>query len=343
MLFVTLRDLQHRAVRVGVVTGLVALVLTLLFLMTGLVHQLTTESTRAVAVVGAQHWVVAEDVSGPFTSVSVLPAPLVDELGGAGAVVSRGTVVLGEGDTEVVLLGIDRAHPLGTPALVAGAAPTTDEEVVVDESLGVPVGDAVAIGGVTYRVTGLTQDATVLAGLPFVFLDLGRAQDLSFRTRDVVSTVLLADDPGAVAGAEVRSADDVAQDALGPLESAVSSIDLIRGLLWTVAAIVVGAVVYLNALERQRDFAVLRAVGAPARALGLGLAVQALVVAVLGAAVAAVLATVVEPVFPLRVRVPGSAYWQVPLVAAVVGVAAASFGARHAARVEPAAAFGGAA
>ena len=35
MLLVTLRDLQHRATRIGIVTLLVALVLTLLFLMTG--------------------------------------------------------------------------------------------------------------------------------------------------------------------------------------------------------------------------------------------------------------------------------------------------------------------
>lgn len=343
MLFITLRDLQHRRLRVAVVTALVALVLTLLFLMTGLVNQLQTESARAVDVVGAPHWVVAEGVSGPFTSVSVLPAGLAAELGGTAAVVSRGTLVTTDGaDTEIVIFGRDRAaaDPL---TLIAGAAADGPDEVVVDESLGVATGDTVTVGQTDYTVTGLVRDATVLAGLPFVFLDLGAAQDLSFRTRDVVSTVLLDEDPGGIDGAVVRTADAVAQDALGPLESAISSIDLIRALLWTVAAIVVGAVVYLNALERQRDFAVMRAVGASGRSLAIGLAVQAVVVALLGAIVAAGLATVAEPVFPLRVLVPDSAYVSIPLAAVVVGVLAAGFGARRATRVDPAAAFGGAA
>ena len=343
MLFITLRDLQHRRTRVAVVTALVALVLTLLFLMTGLVNQLQTESARAVDVVGAEHWVVAEGVSGPFTSVSVLPVELAAELGGTAAVVSRGTLALSDGaDTEIVVFGRDRAAG-HAPTLLEGEPASAPDEVVVDESLGVATGATVTIGQTDYTVTGLTQDATVLAGLPFVFMDLGEAQELSFRTRDVVSTVLVDEDPGQLEGAVVRTGDDVAQDALGPLESAVSSIDLIRGLLWMVAAIVVGAVVYLNALERQRDFAVMRAVGASGRSLAVGLAVQAVVVALLGAIVAAVLATVVEPVFPLKVRVPDSAYLSIPVAAIVVGVLAASFGARRANRVDPAAAFGGAA
>jgi len=342
VLLVTLRDLQHRATRVAIVTGLVTLVLTLLFLMTGLVNQLNTEPHRAVDVVGSSHWVVADGVSGPFTSVSVLPATLADEVPGATPVViSRGTLVPADGaDTEIIVFGVDQTGG-PAPALVDGTAPGGPDEVVVDESAGVAVGDVVTVGTSDYTVAGLTRDATVLAGLPFVFLDLEAAQELSFSTTDVVSALLVDGDPGAVEGATVRTAEQVAEDALGPLESAVSSIDLIRGLLWVVAAIVVGAVVYLSALERQRDFAVMKAVGASGRSLAAGMALQAVVVALLSALLAGALATVVEPVFPLRVVVPDGAYVQVPLVAVVIGLVAASFGARRANRTDPAAAFGG--
>ena len=50
MLLVTLRDLQHRATCVVIVSGLVTLVLTLLFLMTGLVNQLNTSPDRKSVV-----------------------------------------------------------------------------------------------------------------------------------------------------------------------------------------------------------------------------------------------------------------------------------------------------
>lgn len=343
MLLVTLRDLQHRATRVGVVTVLVALVLTLLFLMTGLVNQLNTEPFRAVAALDRSHWVVADGVSGPFTSVSTLPVSLAASIqDGDPLVVSRGTLFRAGGtDTEIIVLGVDRrAGPL--PPLVSGRPPAAADEIVVDESAGVGVGDTVTIGGVEYAVSGLSEDATVLAGLPFAFLDLAAAQRLSFDTTDVISAVVVDGDPGDVDGATVRTAGEVAADALGPLESAVSSIDLIRGLLWTVAAIVVGAVVYLSALERQRDFAVMKAVGASGRSLAAGMALQAVLVALLSALVAGGLARLVEPVFPLRVVVPTEAYWQVPVLAVVIGLVAATFGARKADRTDPAAAFGGA-
>ena len=71
----------------------------------------------------------------------------------------------------------------------------------------------------------------------------------------------------------MRSADDVAEDALGPLEDAIASVDLVRALLWLVTAVIIGAVVFLSALERQRDFAILRAMGTPRRALLLAVAV----------------------------------------------------------------------
>ena len=344
VLMVTFRDLQHRARRVVVVTVLVGLVLTLLFLMTGLVNQLNSEPHLAVDGIGADHWVVAEGVSGPFTSVSVLPIELREDVGeDAGAlVVSRGTAFLDDGsDSEIIVFGHEPDAP-GAPDVVAGAAASRPDEVVVDESLGVAVGEHIEVGRQDYQVVGLVRDATVLAGLPFVFLDLEAAQQLSFDTDQVVSAFLVDQDPGEVAGATVLAAAEVGDDALGPLESAVASIDLIRALLWTVAAIVVGAVVYLSALERERDFAIMKAVGATSRSLAGGLVLQSVLVAVVAAALAAVVATLAEPVFPLKVRVPDYAYVQVPLVAAVVGLVAALVGIRRVARIEPAAAFGGA-
>ena len=121
----------------------------------------------------------------------------------------------------------------------------------------------------------------------------------------------------------------------------MSSIDLIRILLWVVAAIIIGAVVYLSALERQRDFAVLLAVGGRSRQLATSLAIQAVFVALLAVATAAALQAVVAPVFPLKVRVPPASLWQLPTVAVVVALLAASAAMRRVRKTDPAAAFGG--
>ncbi len=344
MFLMTLRDLQYRAKRVGLVTVLVALVLTLLFLMTGLVNQLQNEPGRTVAGIGADSWIVAEGVSGPFTSVSVLPLTMQDSLGdveSSPVVVSRGSLSIEDGESvEIVVIG-HVPGALGQPALSVGEAIAGPGEAVVDESLERSVGESVRVGPDEFTVVGITSDATVLAGQALVFIDLEAAQLLTFQSTDVTSGFVVngpldTEVPGAV----VLSAEQVADDVLGPIESAVASIDLIRVLLWFVAAIVMGAVIYLTALERERDFAVLKAVGASGRSLGMGLALQAVVVALVASAVAALVAKLIEPVFPLPVSIPGSALITVPIVAVLVGLASAMVGVRKVNRTDPAEAFG---
>lgn len=342
MLLLTLRDLQYRKARFVLVSTLAGVVLTLVFLMTGLVEQFNLEPFDAVEAIGADSWLVADGVSGPFTAVSAMPASAAADVGGSAVVVSRGSLFPAEGESqEIVIIGHELGG-LGSPPLVDGRAASASAEVVLDESAGVGVGESVQIGASSFDVVGLTEHATVLAGLPFAFVDLGAAQDLSYGDRDTITGVLLTG-TAAVDSYTQRSADEVAADALGPLESAIGSLDLIRALLWVVATIIIGAVVYLSALERTRDFAVLKAVGASNRELSLGLILQAILVALAAALIAMVLQRLITPVFPLPARVPMRAFWQVPLLAACVSVIGAIAGMRRVGAADPAQAFAGAA
>ena len=272
MWLLTLRDLQYRRVRLIVVVLLASVVMALLFVMTGLVNQFNLEPYDATESIGAEHWVLADGVSGPFTSAGTLPLAVGATLDDAApVVVARGTMS-GDGSddtTEVVVVGGEQAQlstTMSAGSIVEGRAVAGPSEVVLDRTAGFDVGDGVQLGPLDVEVVGLTSDTTVLAGLPLVFVELGTAQDLSFQSRDVVSGFLLDAAPStAPDGTVVRSADDVAADALGPLEDAISSVDLVRALLWLVTAVIIGAVVFLSALERQRDFAILRAMGTPRR------------------------------------------------------------------------------
>ena len=117
---------------------------------------------------------------------------------------------------------------------------------------------------------------------------------------------------------------------------------LINGLLWIVAAGIIGSIIYLSALERLRDFAVLKATGASNRALLGGLALQAVVLAAASAVLATVIAQLLGPIFPFTVAIPASAFLMLGVVALVVGLVASLAGLRRAVHVDPALAFGGA-
>jgi putative ABC transport system permease protein len=116
---------------------------------------------------------------------------------------------------------------------------------------------------------------------------------------------------------------------------------LMAGLLWMVAALIVGSMIYMSALERTRDFAVFKAVGVPTRSILAGLAMQAIIVAVLAALLGGVLSVLLGPLFPMRVDIPRIAFLLLPVVAISIGVLASIAGLRRAVTVDPALAFGG--
>ena len=342
MILLTVRDLTHRFARFVVVVVLCAVVFALLFVMTGLVEQFNREPFDTTEAIGASGWVLAEGVSGPFTASSSLAAASIDALDAdvaAPVVAARSSLVESDRSEEIVLIGYVPGG-LGQPPITEGRAAESAGEAVVDSSLGIEVGDQVTVAGRPFDVVGLSSDTTILAGIPLVFTVLGDAQDLVFRSSDVVSGFLVDGEVRSLPPASVViSSDAVADDTLQPLDGAIASVDLVRALLWVVAAIIVGSVVYLSALERQRDFAVLKAVGASTRTLLGSLALQAVLIALVSVAAAVLLQLVIAPAFPLRVRVPARAFWQLPLLALVISLIAGVVGMRRVARSDPALAF----
>lgn len=345
MLLLTLRDLQYRAVRFATVVIGTAVVFTLLFLMTGLAEQFHREPQATVDRLGADTWVVREGATGVFTSAATLDPATLDGVVADGRVdpivAARHSLDVDGEVLDIVVVGTIPGG-VGTPELTAGRLPSASGEIVVDASSGLDLGDAAPIGPRTFEVVGTTEDATLFAGMPLVYVSLGDAQDLVYRGQDLVTAFAAAGTVAAVPeGLATLSAEAVADDALRPLEHAIASVNLIRALLWVVAAMVVGAVIYLSALERRRDFAVLKATGSSNQGLMLSLGLQSAAVALVAAVAAVVLQGLIAPAFPLKVDVTGATMVQVPLLAMVVALVAAVGGMRKVVQTDPAAAFAG--
>ncbi|HEU5084052.1 MAG TPA: cyclic nucleotide-binding domain-containing protein [Acidimicrobiales bacterium] len=342
VLLLTLRDLQHRAVRFAAVIAGTAVVLALLFLMTGLIEQFHREPKDTVAALGAESWLLREGVSGAFTAAATMPAEsaqLVD-VDAAPVVVARHALG-GEEPTDVVILGYAPGG-LGEPELREGSLPSGAGEVVLDDSADVAIGEQITLGDATFTVTGTTDRTTMFAGMPLVFMDIAEAQQLVYRGQPLATAVLLGETPAEVPdGFAVRTPDEIATDGLRPLDGAISSINIIRVLLWFVAAMIIGTMVYLSALERRRDVAVLKAVGSSTSQMGGSIALQGALTALAAALIAAVLQVALVPVFPLEVTVPGRAFYQIPVIAVLVSLLAGAVGLRKAVSTDPALAFAG--
>ena len=347
MLLVTLRDLQWRARRF-LIAGLgAATVFALTLVMAGLVASFEDEPVRVLDAIGADAWVMPNGVQGVFTTISVLPESTVAAVSKEPGVEQAWPVVVlhhtvgGEATKDVTVVGYADGG-LGTPRLTSGRLPRSPLELVADSTLHKGVGQRVPLAGKDFLIVGLTSRMSMNAGQPILFTRLHDAQRTFVNGAPVVSAVLTRGVPQRVPdGLQSRDRATTRADMLRPIEGALRSVRLTLSLLWVVAALVVGSVVYLSALERARDFAVYKATGWSNRDLAGGLALQAVLLST-GAAVLGVLAAqLLLPAFPLEFGVPPTARLLLPVVGAAVGLLASAAGLRRAVGVQPALAFGG--
>jgi putative ABC transport system permease protein len=173
-------------------------------------------------------------------------------------------------------------------------------------------------------------------------LTVAGAQQLLYSGQPLISSIGLR---GTLArapdGYRVVDRTGAVDDLVRPLKGARTSIFLMAWLLWVVAALIVGSMIYVSALERIRDFAVFKAVGVSTRSILAGLALQAIVVALLAALLGSVVSVLLGPLFPMRVDIPTGAFVLLPVIAVVIGLLASFAGLRRAVTVDPALAFGG--
>jgi putative ABC transport system permease protein len=208
--------------------------------------------------------------------------------------------------------------------------------------MGRVVGQDLEISSRSMHIVGIVDDSTVLAGQANVFLTVPGAQQLLFSGQPLISSMgiqgTLARAPD---GYRVVDRAGANEDLVRPLTGAREAMTLMAGLLWVVAALIVGSMIYVSALERIRDFAVFKAVGVATRSILAGLVMQAVVVAVLAALLGGVLSVLLGPLFPMRVDIPTAAFVLLPVIAVVIGVVGSVAGLRRAVMVAPALAFGG--
>jgi putative ABC transport system permease protein len=342
---VSLRDLQWRRRRFGIALAACALVFALTLLMSGLAASWGNQVRRTVRAIGADAWVIPEKVAGPFTSGATFGESAVDDVAKspgvrqAGPLLVARAVVLGSPVTDINLIGF-RPGGIGAPPLADGRPVRAAGEVVVDRSLGMEVGERLTLRDNVLRVVGRTDGLTFFAGDPTVWMHVGDAQRIAFDGLPLLTAVVTRGVPGEVPiGFSTRTDAQVQDDLTRPLDRAVGTTVFISVLLWLVAAGIIGAVIYLSAMERTREFAVLKATGASNGHLLVGLSLQTGALAAGAAAVACVLAALIAPTFPLQVEIPGLAYLMLPVVAVGAGLVASLAALRRAVRIDPALAF----
>jgi len=348
MWLVGVRDLQFRRRRFLIAVLATSVVFAMTLIMAGMSHGLDVEIDNIVASFKADAWVVDQGASGPFTATKFVQDDDVEAVRNAAGVRDAAAMITARatiGTTSVKDVNLIGFEPggVGAPQITEGRAARGSGEIVVDSKIDADVGDTVVISGRREKVVGNTTDLRYNFGVHTVFMPLEDAQALSFAGQPLSSGVVTRGVPRErLPGLRVLTNEQVAADLERPTQSGKQSIDFIQILLWVVAAGIIALIVYLTALERVRDFAVLKATGTSNGTLFGALAFQAVVLSVASAVVAIAIAYALSPFFPFRIAIPGTAFLILAAVAIVVGMVSSLAGLRRAIGVDPALAFGGA-
>lgn len=343
---ITLRNMQFRWRQLLIAIVGAALVFGMALLVTGLKEAFKTEGDRELDSIGGDAWVLPAGAARPFTGYTPMQAADADRIRAVPGVGSADPLMVisqniqkGSDTKPFVAIG-HRIGGLGEPPPEKGRRARVPGEVVADRSLGFDVGETFKLSGRRFTAVGLVSNKTFAGGTPLVYVPIEDVQDL-LKTPTFKAVVITGKPRGLPHEYKVMSRGQVRDDLLRPLKSAESAINNTRVLLWLVAAVIVGAVMYMSALERVRDFAVLKAVGATTRTLVVSLAVEAVLACLIAAGLAVGIAQLLLPIFPLPITYTLGAYAALPVIAVVVGVLASLAGVRRAVRTDPALAFAG--
>ncbi|MFI9117411.1 ABC transporter permease [Streptomyces venezuelae] len=358
-MFVAWRDLRFAKGRFALMGTVIVLITLLVGLLSGLTAGLARENVSAITGLPADRLAFAAPPSGQsvsFTNSTVTEdqwrrwsqRPGVASAAPLGIRTLNGAA--GDRTAAVSAFGTEPESGLAPVAPAVGKAVLSESAA---EELGVAPGDAVRLGPLELTVAAVAGDASY-SHTPVVWTSLDDWQRLghSGTTAPEQATVIaLRGGEGtdwaagdAAVGTEARTVDD-ALTAIGSYQAENGSLQLMRGFLFAISALVIGAFFTVWTIQRSGDVAVLKALGASTPYLlkdALGQAVLMLTAGtLLGTALAVGIGALVSggnvpfALEPLTVLGPAA-------VIVVLGVLGAALSIRRITAVDPLTALGSA-
>ena len=373
------RDVRHNLFRFVLTSLGLSLLMAVVLAMIGIYNGLVADALNIVKAPKADLWVVEAGTQGPFAEASSIPSKTRDAIARLHGVAAAGSLTYQtveapfRGDTlRLYVIGYEPGYP-GGPAIISEGRSIEKShfEIVADDKSGLKVGDVIRLGRNPFTVVGLVKDTMNSGGDPAVFITLRDAQVLqtqlapaaqrvqvardqgAFNTQDNVAAVIAKlepfADPQAVAQtvrqwkhlSALTQGDQESILLLSVVDRAKRQIGLFLGILLTVSAVVIALIIYTMTMEKLKQIATLKLIGAPDRTI-VGLIVQqSVALGAVGWSFGLVLILLVKDYFPRRVVLEPINAVALAGIILVVCIAASGLGVRAALKVDPATAIGG--
>jgi putative ABC transport system permease protein len=371
------RDIRHHRGRFLLTCLGLALLLGVVLSMVGIFRGLVHDALVLARAAGTDLWVVEQGRRGPFAESSRIPRDARDTVARLEGIAEAGVVTyqiveapFGTGKVRLFVIGHEPGRPGGPREIVAGRGIARSHfELVADRRAGIPLGARIELGNETFTVVGHTSGQVDSGGNSVAYMTLKDAQKLQFtlegaaarnqavrgeaananQVNAVVAKVRPGVDPGQVAGQVIRwkhltALTQAEQEDLllsSVVDKARKQIGLFTVILLVVSAVVIALIVYTMTMDKAREIATLKLIGAPDRSIVALIMQQAIAMGLIGLSIGMALIVAAHDLFPRKViLLPGDALALTGIVLTVC-ILASLAGVRYALRIDPAQALGG--
>ena len=373
-----LKDIRHGLFRFVLTCFGLGLLMTVVLAMIGIYNGLVADALAVVKAPAAEVWVVEAGTKGPFAEASSIPADSRDTVARMPGVAEAGAINYQTVEApfldralRLYVIGYEIGRPGGPQIIAEGRGIGTSHfELVADRKTGLVLGDTIRLGRNRFTVVGLVEGAMNSGGDPAVYMTLADAMALQTELAPADQRVQAARGAGAVKSASVAAVivrvtpgadvdlltatlrqwkhlaalSQTEQENIllaSVVDKARRQIGLFLGILLAVSAVVIALIIYTMTMEKLKQIATLKLIGAPDRTI-IGLIVQqSLILGTAGWGIGLVLILLVKDVFPRRVVLEPFNVAVLAGIIVVVCLAASGLGVRAALKVDPATALGG--
>lgn len=372
------RDIKHNLFRFILTCIGLGLLLGVVLAMIGIYRGLVVEALSIARSPAVDLWVVEANTRGPFAEASRIPGDTREAVARLAGIAAAGSITYQTVEADhagrklrLYVIGYEPTRPGGPPEIIEGRPIGRSHfEMVADKASGLALGARVPLGRSVFTVVGLTRQQVASGGDPTVFITLLDAQKLQFdlappaarvqlargtgaASRDTVNAVIARLMPGTPAEAiaetvrrwkHLAAITQAAQEAIltqSLVDRARRQIGLFTSLLLTVSAVIIALIIYTMTMEKLKQIATLKLIGAPDRTIVGMIVQQALALGVIGFAIGASLIFAIKDYFPRRVVLEADNVAILAAVVVLVCLLASGLGVRAAMKVEPATALGG--
>jgi putative ABC transport system permease protein len=372
------RDVRHNLFRFILTCVGLGLLLSVVLAMMGIYRGLVVEALSVVRSPAVDVWVVEAGTRGPFAEASRIPGDTREAIARLAGVTAAGAVTFqsveathGTGKLRLYIIGFEPGRPGGPQRFVEGRSIGRSHfEMVADRRTGLVPGDRIDLGRNRFHVVGLTEEQVASGGDPVVYISLLDSQKLQFDlappaarvqlargtgggSRDTVNAVIARVLPHVPPGSVVETArrwkhlaamTQVEQETIltqSVVDRARRQIGLFTSILLLVSTVIIALIIYTMTMEKIRQIATLKLIGAPDRTIVAMIVQQALALGFTGFFSGALIVLAIKDYFPRRVVLEPDNALTLAGIVFVVCILASGLGVRAALRVDPATALGG--